>query len=357
MEQRKDRADQAQTTEGTPQAAEQPLQTGRHQKLALLSWLLGLGILAALIGVALHQSEEKAFIRLMQEVRPEWLTLTVLLQAATYCSQGQIWRDLARHAGHRLSLGLALQVSLAKLFVDQTIPLMGIGGTTMMASVLKSRGLSASIVMGGVGVSIVSYFTAYLLALAAAMLIALGTGQIVTPVLMLSGLFTIASIGLIASTWLLVGRAVRLPPALHRLDWLNRSLKSLREADPGLLRKPSVLLRATVLQLSIVALDALTLWALLRSLGVEASPAQVFASFMISSIVRSLSFMPGGIGAFEAASFATLQWTGVSAAAALSATLLFRGLSFWLPMIPGLLCSRSLLTKQTVTAGSDVPRR
>jgi len=28
---------------------------------------------------------------------------------------------------------------------------------------------------------------------------------------------------------------------------------------------------------------------------------------------------------------------------ALSATLLFRGLSFWLPMIPGLICSRRLL--------------
>jgi len=45
--------------------------------------------------------------------------------------------------------------------------------------------------------------------------------------------------------------------------------------------------------------------------------------------------MPGGLGAFEAASVLTLKVIGVSAPVALAATLLFRGLSFWLPMLPG----------------------
>jgi uncharacterized membrane protein YbhN (UPF0104 family) len=201
-------------------------------------------------------------------------------------------------------------------------------------------------VMGGVGVSIVSYFTAYLIVLATAMLIAYGTGQIVRPVMMISVLFTLASIGLIALTWMFVGRDIPLSPALKKIAWLDRSLESFKEADRELLREPGILLKAIALQLSIVLLDALTLWSLLRSLGASSSPAQVFASFVISSVVRSLSFMPGGIGAFEAASYATLQWTGASAAAALSATLLFRGLSFWLPMIPGLFFSRQLLAQQ-----------
>jgi Mg2+-importing ATPase len=45
--------------------------------------------------------------------------------------------------------------------------------------------------------------------------------------------------------------------------------------------------------------------------------------------------VPGGLGAFEAASVLTLKLVGVSVPVALAATLLFRGLSFWLPMLPG----------------------
>ena len=75
---------------------------------------------------------------------------------------------------------------------------------------------------------------------------------------------------------------------------------------------------------------------LLASLGEAAPVAGVFASFMISTLFRTVSVVPGGLGTFEAASVFTLKLAGVPVAVALSATLLFRGLSFWLPMLPGL---------------------
>jgi Mg2+-importing ATPase len=48
------------------------------------------------------------------------------------------------------------------------------------------------------------------------------------------------------------------------------------------------------------------------------------------------------LGIFEAASVVTLKLAGVSVPVALAATLLFLGLSFWLPMVPGLLFSREV---------------
>jgi uncharacterized membrane protein YbhN (UPF0104 family) len=42
-----------------------------------------------------------------------------------------------------------------------------------------------------------------------------------------------------------------------------------------------------------------------------------------------------GLGSFEAVSIAMLRLFGVPFAAALSATLLFRGFTLWLPLIPG----------------------
>ncbi len=82
------------------------------------------------------------------------------------------------------------------------------------------------------------------------------------------------------------------------------------------------------------------MWALIRSLGTRGSPSGVFASFMTSSLLRTIGIVPGGLGSFEAASVVTLHMVGVPTAVALSATLLFRGLSFWLPMLPGFWFSR-----------------
>ena len=47
-----------------------------------------------------------------------------------------------------------------------------------------------------------------------------------------------------------------------------------------------------------------------------------------------------GVGTFEAGSIAALALAGLPIEAALTATLLFRGLSLWIPLIPGFLISQ-----------------
>lgn len=114
----------------------------------------------------------------------------------------------------------------------------------------------------------------------------------------------------------------------------------LGEADPTLARRLPLITKSSLLHFAIVLLDVTTIWVLIFSLGEVASPAGVFASFMVSTLFRTISIVPGGLGIFEAASVMTLKLVGVSVPGALAATLLFRGLSFWLPMVPGLIFSR-----------------
>ena len=102
-------------------------------------------------------------------------------------------------------------------------------------------------------------------------------------------------------------------------------------------------------QTVIFLLDAATMWVLIQSLGTTASPGAVFASFMIASVFRTVGIVPGGLGTFEATSVWTLNMLGVSVPVGLAATLLFRGLSFWLPMLPGWWVSRRI-TASTVAA-------
>jgi len=63
---------------------------------------------------------------------------------------------------------------------------------------------------------------------------------------------------------------------------------------------------------------------------------------VVASLARTVSIVPGGLGVFEGVAVVTLNQIGVPLAASLSATLLFRGLSYWLPMIPGYIASRGL---------------
>jgi len=50
--------------------------------------MLGGALLVAVIAAALHFSEERAFVRVVQEAEPWWLAVAVFLQVGTYVAQG-----------------------------------------------------------------------------------------------------------------------------------------------------------------------------------------------------------------------------------------------------------------------------
>jgi len=58
------------------------------------------------------------------------------------------------------------------------------------------------------------------------------------------------------------------------------------------------------------------------------------------SMAATLGPIPLGLGTFEAACVGMLSLPGVAIETALAATLLQRGLTFWLPMLPGLWLAR-----------------
>ena len=258
-------------------------------------------------------------------------------------AQAGVWRIVLARAGTQLPFGIACRLSLAKLFVDQALPSLGVSGTVVVTQALEARGQPRPLVMATVAVDLASYFAAYVLSLAVALAILVSKGQASALILAVASLFFVFGTSLAIAVLSLSGRVPGAWTArLLKVPGIGRAVSLLQQAEPHLARNPSMLARATVLQVMIAVFDAATIWVLVRALGTAASPGAVFASFMISSLLRSFGFMPGGLGIFEAASVATLSLAGVPAPVGLSATLLFRGLSFWLPMLPGLAFSRRL---------------
>lgn len=321
-------------TPARPACAGRLLAQGRWLSLAF-----GVAVLIAVVVLATHRSEELAFVRLVLRARPAWLLLGLALQLGTYLTDALLWQGILRRAGVSRPLRSYVCLGLAKLFMDQAVPSGGLSGTLLVLRALAGRGVPRGAAMAAVVLELLSYYGAYALALAVAFAVVWAHGDLARWMAASAGVFA-ALAATVPAALLLARPGRRLPGWLTRLPLVSPVLRALAEATPGLVHDRGLILRCVCLQLGILALDAGTLWAMLWALGLAVNPVHVYASFMLSTLARTVGVAPGGLGVFEAVSVTTLKLVGVPLATGLAATLLFRGFSFWLPMAPGLVLAR-----------------
>jgi uncharacterized protein (TIRG00374 family) len=77
----------------------------------------------------------------------------------------------------------------------------------------------------------------------------------------------------------------------------------------------------------------------LYGLGASPSPALVLLAFVAAALLGLLPFTPGGLGFVEAGLAGTLALAGISTGDALVATLVYRLLTFWMPIPTGLVAA------------------
>lgn len=322
---------------GSSQLLVEPTPSGRVS-LFWGSWFLGMVALASVVLIAAHYSEEQAILNALRQARSEWLLAAIAIQSLTYLVQAVIWRAIIANGGSPLPLKASYQLSLAKLFVNQAVPTVGIGGTLFVARGLQRIGATRPQAVAGVMLDLIGYYLATAISLAAALVLAITYLRIELWVLIAVGVFFCMMLALSRALWkVLTGQTP---------DWLRRSgLKLIRQAVELVHQAPRAALAnraslslATAGQFLIIVLDVVTLWLIVRALGASVAPGGVFVSLVISTLVRMFGLVPGGLGTFEAGSVAMLHQVGLPIPLALSATLLFRGLTFWLPMPVGLYC-------------------
>jgi len=308
-----------------------------------MSALLGIAFVAGIILVATHYAEVVSLFGLLRKAKPSWLAAALIAQAGTYFTQAEIWRTVARKTGTLLPMSLLYKLALSKLFIDQAIPSAGVSGTVVVAKSLSNRGMSNGAVVAAVVINTTSFFIAYVAALAAALAIVLKSGHASSLIVSVSLLFMVIGVGLTAGMLALTGKHFsHIPKRIQRFKFVQNALKDARNANSSLVRNKRLQAVASFYQLLTFILDAATLWMLMRSLGGQPSFPGIFASFMIANLFRSLSFIPGGLGTFEAAVVYMLRTAGAAYSIGLAAALLFRGITFFLPMAPGMWFSHRL---------------
>jgi uncharacterized protein (TIRG00374 family) len=135
---------------------------------------------------------------------------------------------------------------------------------------------------------------------------------------------------LIAAILLVITAAWAAPAVRRRVStFAHNVLVSLRRM------RPSALLRALLLAVVMTATYTLLLFAGARSVGVHIGLLQTFIVFSLGMLTSTVTPTPGGLVGAEAGLYAGFVAYDVDAVPAGAAVLLFRLVSYWLPLLPG----------------------
>lgn len=303
----------------------EPDETIRLERIRPLSLVTGIGAVAAVYLVGTQLTDVGEIAELIAQADWRWIFVAVgamVLQylGATFALLGFVPERVPfLHAlGTQVSLGFVRLVAPATVGITalnlRFLTKAGVGGPLAAASIAASQVGSVSITLpliAVLGVVSGSGATAGLRPSSTALIIA---GAIVV------------AVGLLALV----------PPIRSRARTLWRDF-----AQRGMPRLLDVLGRPRKLVEAIggILLQTLSLvmcfYACVRALGAEPNFAALAVVQMVGNTVGMAVPTPGGLGAVEAALTAGITTIGISAAVAVPAVLLFRLISFWLPILPG----------------------
>ncbi len=321
----------------------------RLPKWVRVAWLPGAILLAALIGIGFRYGESARFAEMLSRAEPIWLIVAAVLQLGTYFCTAVILKLGLRRSGTRIPMRSLVPLGLVKLFIDQVVPTGGIAGTVLLIRALQRRGVPVGLSTAAVVVSLLGFYLAYAVSVALCLVIFWKRSHL-SPVILsaVTVISLITAVIPVTLLWLTRGGGARKTPHwIRRFPGLKPVLEAFEAAPHETLHDRRLLLSSAALQFAIILLDAATLRAMLLAIGYSVEPLVAFASFVLASVVATVSLLPGGVGPFEAGSVGTLRVLGVPLEVSIAATLLLRGFTLWLPMLPGLWLARREMVKQS----------
>jgi uncharacterized protein (TIRG00374 family) len=313
--------------------------------------LLGLGLFLVLSIAALYfllpqlAGLEDTWHRI-ENGSPWWMFLALLLGVGMFGGYVAMFRGVFTRAGaDRIDWKASYQITMAGLAASRIFAAGGAGGLVLTAWALRRAGLRKRVVADKTLTFLILTYFPYMMALIvcglglriglfegpapfgltvvpaviAIILTAIGVSTALVPTDLQRRLEGFASRG---------GRVARLAQRLANLPasasaGMRDALHHIRHPDPALFGA-----------IAFWAFQVAVLWASFRAFG-DAPPLAVLTMAFFVGMFGNLLPMPGGVGGVEGGMIAALAGFGVDAGQAVVAVLLFRAVTFWLPMIPG----------------------
>jgi uncharacterized membrane protein YbhN (UPF0104 family) len=296
-----------------------------RRRLPIVLGLAG-AVLVALLATRLRSD---IVTELSEVPAPRWPWLVVCAAGAgTYYAATGL--NLKAAAGTRASLGSLTASQLAASAANRILPA-GIGAFAVNVRYLHNRGLSKTAGVTSVGVSRASCLLAHGVCLA--LIAALGsTGTTDTTsmgVPSFGQVWFYAGMGIAAVVVVAVlhprSRAALAPAARAARSHLGALVHSPRRAG---------LLAASALATKVASVVAL--WSTVRAFDGHVPFMTIAAVFLVGAAVAGVAPTAGNVGALEPALAIGLSAAGGGASAMLAAVLVYRIITYWLPILPGL---------------------
>lgn len=299
-------------------------------------------LILLIVGASFAFREERTAADLLLHLRPQWIALIVLLQVGTYFCTGGAWDVVLRRFRVRTNLVGIVALGVEKLFVDQLLPTLGLGGSVVIMSGLIRRGVKRSEAIAAMTIDKAGYLGALLLVSAIAASLLLFEPGFSPAVRGFVIFFTIALLVVVVAAWLFVLRAdfARWPAWLLRFRMIRKFAAATTESPQDLRVGAKAALWVVLLELAVFTLDTATLWGIFQALGDPISPIHALVTYILASAVGMLSVIPGGLGTFDAAALLVLHVFAVPFAAAAAGVVLLRVFTCLLPMLPGYIVFR-----------------
>ena len=311
----------------TPTAHAEPAKLTRFSARTVIMAIVGLMALWTLLARMNFEQINEA----VATANVWWILAALIFSLATYVGAGLA---LAAFSPVRLSVWRSTEVHLASSVVALVAPA-GVGGAAINLRFLNRKGVPTAVSVATVAlVQVVQFLvTVVLLIILAAM-----TGQS-TGLTLPSGWLVLGALALVA----VIGSAL-LIPRVRTWVW-GKIEPTYRQVWPRLVWIMSNPLRLALgvcgtllLCLSYILSFGASLWAFGYTLPFSVLAITYLASNTVGSVVPS----PGGIGPVEIALTAGLVTAGIPSGVALSAAIVYRLVTFWIPIPTGWLSLQRL---------------
>jgi glycosyltransferase 2 family protein len=274
----------------------------------------------------------QASLRSLEAAQPGWLLVGAGLVMLRYVASAF---SLRFAVGQPLPFGPTLLVQVSAAFIGRLTP-EGVGWLVLNQRYLERLGIERVAALAGISLKVVA---GVLLRLVFTMTVAamVGASGLFQPQVPLSWPFLlsitvgVALLAFLAQRWFWS----RMSRVTARITSGTRDLRSIFRQPwraAGLLGTSAVFPLAYGLCLTVSIL----------AFGVEVTPLEVFAVYLGATAVAAASPTPGNLGAVEVALSAGLTAIGIPSGPAVAAVLVYRLLTFWLPLLPGFIAFRYL---------------
>ncbi len=345
--------------------------SGGYNDMAMRKLLVVVVLFLAVTLIIFSFSELQSVIQTLQDAHMRYVFLAILVEAIWFFTLGWMFQRLYGLLGMKESKRRLTLLAAAASFVGVVTPSAGFGGLAVFIADGQGRSHpSGKVTVAGALYALLDQ-AAFLCVLALGIIVLirrnhLGAGEIgaslilvavasVLAFLLFLGYRSSQALGnVLAALSRIVNAVAR--PFIHR-EYLSEErahgfASDVSEGLGAVPSKPPNLIQAFLLSLGNKILLMGILTCSFLSFDVPSSAGTIVGGFAIAYLFQIVSPTPSGVGVVEGVLAVALHTLGVNFSQAVIVTLVYRGVTFWLPLAAGAIAFRALRLDATRTAAA-----